>query len=228
MDHERFVLGIGNPGSEYDGTRHNVGFMVLDRVAERRGLTFRRLERRGQDGRKLYSGKVKAFVADGIAGEDASTFALVKPTTYVNLSGDVAGALLRVAERPPTQLFVILDDLNLPLGRLRIRPAGSSGGHNGLKSIEAAVGTRDYPRLRLGIGEPDDSAATGADYVLARFRSEEHDVLSPVLDRAADIVEAWISGASIESLMGVHNGFDARDVSAADGTSENESLEQDL
>ena len=211
MDIARFVMGIGNPGSEYEGTRHNVGFDVLDRVAERRGLTFRRLERRGPDGRKLFGGKVKAHVADGdLAGvDDAVSFTLVKPATYVNLSGDVAGALLRAAEAAPEQLFVVIDDLNLPLGRIRIRPAGSAGGHNGLKSIQAALQSDAYPRLRLGIGEPDERTS-GADFVLARFLPEEVEVLTPVIERAADIVEAWLSGEPLESLMGIHNGYDAR------------------
>ncbi len=216
MDHVRFVLGIGNPGAEYDGTRHNIGFEVLDLLAARMGLTFRRLERKSPDGKKLFSGKVKAHVAEGRIGEDS--FLLIKPLTYVNLSGDVAGPLLRVAEREPDRLFVVLDDLNLPLGRLRIRPAGSAGGHNGLKSIEAALMSQAYPRLRLGIGEPDDSTV---DFVLARFLPEEREVLGPVLDRAVDIVSAWLSGEPTESLMGLHNGFDA--TAAKDGAGDDDS-----
>ncbi|MCA8941219.1 MAG: aminoacyl-tRNA hydrolase [Planctomycetes bacterium] len=204
MDHARIVLGIGNPGPEYEGTRHNVGFEVLDRLAARKGLEFRRLERRGPDGRKLFGGKVKAQVAEGIVGGEK--FLLVKPLTYVNLSGDVAAPLLRAVDRSPDRLFVLLDDLNLPLGRLRIRPAGSAGGHNGLKSIEAALMSQAYPRLRLGIGEPDSPTT---DYVLARFLPGEREVLDPVLDRAVDIVDAWLSGESLDSLMGSHNGFDA-------------------
>lgn len=215
MDHRRFVLGIGNPGPEYDGTRHNVGFEVLDRLAERHKIAFRRLERRGPDGRKLFSGKVKAQVAEGRIGEDA--FLLIKPLTYVNLSGDVAGPILRAADCSPDRLFVALDDLNLPLGRLRIRPAGSAGGHNGLKSIEAALMSQAYPRLRLGIGEPDSSTT---DYVLARFLPGEREVLDPVLDRAVDIVDAWLSGETLDSLMGSHNGFDAAAPSDVDPSDE--------
>lgn len=211
MDYTRFVLGIGNPGPDYEQTRHNVGFDVLDRIAERNGLAFRRLERRAPDGRKLFGGKVKAHVAEGRIGEE--TFLLIKPLTYVNLSGDVAGPLLRAAERSADRLFVVLDDLNLPLGRLRIRPSGSSGGHNGLKSIEAALSTPDYPRLRLGIGEAGESTV---DYVLERFSPAEREVLEPVMDRAADIVGAWLNGETLDSLMGRHNGFDARAQAADD------------
>ncbi|MFO1050704.1 MAG: aminoacyl-tRNA hydrolase [Planctomycetota bacterium] len=183
MDYRKVVLGIGNPGPEYEDTRHNAGFVVLDRVAARSGLTFRRLERRGPDGARSFSGKVKAVVAlqEGGRGLGPDPVLLVKPLTYVNLSGDVAGPLLRAAGLTPESLFVVVDDLNLPLGRIRIRPSGSSGGHNGLKSIEQAMtalcgeiraggqiragggdsATRPldpaaYPRLRLGIGQPAD------------------------------------------------------------------------
>ncbi len=192
MDYRRVVLGIGNPGPEYQDTRHNAGFLVLDRVAERAGVTFHRLERRGPDGARRFGGKVKAHVAllpgspAGTGGERVGDVLLVKPLTYVNLSGDVAGPLLRAAGLGPESLFVVVDDLNLPLGRIRVRPAGSSGGHNGLESIEHALCTREYPRLRLGIGQPDagDPRVTAStpsrdtvDFVLARFLHEEREVL---------------------------------------------------
>jgi len=206
MDFSRVVLGIGNPGPEYAATRHNLGFMVLERLASELGLQFCRLERRGADGRRRFSGKVKAQVAQG-----REPFLLVKPLTYVNLSGDVAGALLRVAELPPQALFVVVDDLDLPLGRIRVRPSGSAGGHNGLKSIEQAIAAPDYPRLRLGIGPSDESSfamdGEAADYVLARFLPEEREVLDLVIERAAAIVREWLAGVDLEDLMGRHNGF---------------------
>lgn len=259
MDHDLVVLGIGNPGPEYHETRHNAGFMVLDHLAARTGVTFSRLERKAPDGAKRFSGKVKAHVAvldvpvpavdpaasgapaSPVGGEAASRgfrrVLLVKPLTYVNLSGDVAGPLLRIAGLPPEALFVVVDDLNLPLGRIRVRPAGSSGGHNGLKSIEQALATPGYPRLRLGIGklavaEPGPSAARGVsagmgdadqvDFVLARFLPEEREVLPSVIERCADVVLEWARGAAVEDLMGRHNSFQA---SAADGSArgENES-----
>jgi hypothetical protein len=114
MGWHNIVLGIGNPGPEYDGTRHNVGFLVLDLLAERLGLRFGRLERHADDGSRRFSGKVKAQVCEG--RRKGRSFLLVKPQTYVNLSGDVAGPLLRHAGRAPDSLFVIVDDLNLPLG----------------------------------------------------------------------------------------------------------------
>ena len=201
MASSRIVLGVGNPGSEYDYTRHNVGFAVLDLVATRRGLTFTRLKRRDADGVRLFGGKVKAMVARDPSPQE--TFLLVKPLSYVNLSGDVAGPLLKRAGLSPESLFVVVDDLNLPLGRIRVRPSGSPGGHGALKSIEAALGSQEYPRLRLGIGQPDGDSSG---YVLAPFLPEEGEVLGPVLECAADAVCDWLDGATVETLMGRYNG----------------------
>ena len=198
MQPQRVVLGVGNPGDEYRDTRHNVGFLVLDRAAERLGSTFRRLDRRALG----LSGKVKAQVAQGAVGPE--TFLLVKPLTYVNLSGDVAGALLRTASLDPESLFVVVDDLNLPLGRIRIRPSGSSGGHNGLRSIEQALGSSEYPRLRLGIGQAEST--TSVEHVLGPFLREERAVIDPAILRAADAVVAWVGGTSLQTLMDRLNG----------------------
>jgi PTH1 family peptidyl-tRNA hydrolase len=204
MSWKRLALGIGNPGAEYEQTRHNAGFMVLDRVAQRLRIPFSRLSREAADGTRLFSGKVKAQVAEGSSPAGAA-FLLVKPSTYVNCSGDVAGALLRHATLAPDSLFVIVDDLNLPLGRIRVRPSGSSGGHNGLRSIEQALGSQEYPRLRLGIGAP---GSTMVDHVLDVFSVQEREVLDPALDRAADAVALWLNGAPIELLMDRYNGHE--------------------
>ncbi|MFK7738820.1 MAG: aminoacyl-tRNA hydrolase [Planctomycetota bacterium] len=231
MGWHRIAIGIGNPGDEYVSTRHNVGFMVLDLLAEKQGLSFARLERKGPDGSKLFSGKVKAQVCEGRSKGRA--FLLAKPQTYVNLTGEVAAPLLRAAKRGPDSLFVIVDDLNLPLGRMRLRPSGSAGGHNGLKSVEQMLQTAAYPRLRLGIGpsvssDPADSSAGSEgdsseghkkpapkaapirgrdwpDFVLAPFLPEEQEVLGRVLVRAADCVQQWLGGADLQSLMGTFN-----------------------
>jgi PTH1 family peptidyl-tRNA hydrolase len=219
MGWHRIVLGIGNPGPEYDKTRHNVGFMVLDLLAERLGLAFARLDRHADDGSRSFSGKVKARVCEG--RRKGRSFLLCKPQTYVNLSGEVAAPLLRHAGRQPDSLFVIVDDLNLPLGRMRIRPSGSAGGHNGLKSIQQLLGTDAFPRLRLGIGQPvGDSEgdppegkpgseglrpANWPDYVLAPFLPEEREVLGRVLARAADCISAWLDGQDLQALMGTYN-----------------------
>lgn len=206
MASSRIVLGIGNPGSEYEDTRHNVGFAVLDLVASRRGLTFTRLKRRDAEGVRLFGGKVKAMVAREPSPQES--FLLVKPLSYVNLSGNVAGPLLQRAGLSPESLFVVVDDLNLPLGRIRVRPSGSPGGHGALKSIEAALGSQEYPRLRLGIGQPDGDSSG---YVLAPFLSEEGEVLGPVLECAADAVCDWLDGATVEALMGRYNGSSTGD-----------------
>ncbi len=198
MNWQRVVLGIGNPGAEYEGTRHNVGFMVLDRVAERLGLTFTRLERRAPDGTRLFGGKVRARIALG-QNDTGEPFVLVKPQTYVNLSGEVAGPFVLGRDLGPEALFVVVDDLNLPLGRIRVRPAGSPGGHNGLRSIEAALGSAEYPRLRLGIGVPQ--SASSVDHVLAPFAKEERGVLGRSLERAADATCEWLWGAGLPGLM---------------------------
>ena len=225
---KRIVLGIGNPGPEYEETRHNAGFMVLDQLASRQGLVFRRLERRGPDGQRRFGGRVKARIAEG-ENRQGAPFLMVKPLTYVNLSGEVAAPLMRFAELSPESLFVVVDDLNLPLGRMRLRPSGSAGGHNGLKSVEQMLQTAAYPRLRLGIGPPvssldSDSSDRGGggssegrqkaevlrgrdwpDFVLAPFLPEEQEVLGRVLVRAADCVLAWLDGADLQSLMGTFN-----------------------
>lgn len=227
MGWHRIALGIGNPGPEYASTRHNVGFMVLDLLAERLGLCFTRLERAGPDGQKHFSGKVKAQVCEG--RRKGKEFLLVKPQTYVNLSGEVAAPLLRHAKRTSDSLFVIVDDLNLPLGRIRIRPSGSAGGHNGLKSVQQMLQTDAYPRLRLGIGPPAPSSNADGDgsegrskavaplqaavlrgrdwpdFVLAPFLPEEREVLSRVLVQAADCTQAWLDGVDLKSLMGTYN-----------------------
>ena len=206
MGWHRIAIGIGNPGAEYESTRHNVGFMVLDLLAERLGLSFARLERRGPDGSKRFSGKVKAQVAEGRS--KGKSFLLVKPQTYVNLTGEVAAPLLRFSRRSPDALFVIVDDLNLPLGRMRLRPSGSAGGHNGLKSVQQMLQTDAYPRLRLGIGPAESGDMPPdqwVDHVLGAFLQDEREVLGPVLERAADAVLAWLDGATVPELMDRYN-----------------------
>jgi PTH1 family peptidyl-tRNA hydrolase len=186
--------------------------MVLDLLAQRLGLEFERLERRADDGSRTFSGKVKARVCEG--SRHGHAFLLVKPLSYVNLSGEVAAALLRHAELGPGSLFVVVDDLNLPLGRIRVRPSGSAGGHNGLESIEQRLGSDAYPRLRLGIGPPAadggeperTNPAAWPDFVLSPFLPEEREVLGRVLGRAADCVRAWLDGVDLNTLMGTYNG----------------------
>jgi PTH1 family peptidyl-tRNA hydrolase len=168
------IIGLGNPGPRYEGTRHNIGFAVVDLLERRFGV-------RPRQGTHPF-----LFSRVGVEGEE---ILLVKPLTYVNRSGVAVRALLQ--SQPGLDLaglLVVVDDVALPFGRLRLRATGSDGGHNGLRSIEAALGSRDYARLRLGVGaqQPGEDLA---DHVLARFSGEEMSTLPDLLQRAADAVE---------------------------------------
>ena len=164
----RLLVGLGNPGREYSGTRHNVGFMVLDRLAAALGVTFR---------------ADKKWQADVASAGDVW---LLKPQTYMNLSGESVGALARFHRIEPDRVLVVLDDMALPLGRLRIRERGSHGGHNGLRSILGHLATQEVPRLRVGIGAPGPDAATG--HVLGRFAVDERPLVEQSLDRAVEAI----------------------------------------
>lgn len=166
------VFGLGNPGKRYASTRHNVGFLVVDELAARHGGDFRRRE-------GLWVTEVERAGA---------SLLLVKPGTYVNRSGAAARAVLEAYGLAPENLLVVVDDVYLPFGRLRLRPGGSAGGHNGLLSIETALQTQAYPRLRVGVGAPD---ATGklVEHVLGEFEAEEREALPASVSRAADAVE---------------------------------------
>ena len=170
----KIVVGLGNPGRQYEGTRHNVGWMVLDRLAERAGLT----------------GRVKARDAAAIVRgrHDGLDLVLVKPTTYMNQSGVAVRKVLARERAPLSDMLVVVDDFALPLGRMRLRERGSAGSHNGLRSIIGELGNQDYARLRVGIGEPSRNAR---DHVLSRFRFDEQQIVERVLDAAADAVEDW-------------------------------------
>jgi PTH1 family peptidyl-tRNA hydrolase len=185
----RLVFGLGNPGREYESTRHNVGFDVMDFLARREGLLFehaRSLER--------YEGP-PAFQCARLHEPDAL---LVKPETFMNRSGTVVSALQRWASTPPESCMVVVDDLDLPLSRLRIRPSGSSGGHNGLESILTSLGTDRFPRLRVGIGRPRTDAAR---HVLARFADEERGAIDRAVAEAAEAVFAWLVDGDLQACM---------------------------
>ena len=166
----RLLVGLGNPGRAYRDTRHNVGFMIVDRLAARARAEFR---------------AEKSWQAEVARAGDV---VLCKPLTYMNLSGQAAQAIGQFYKIEPSQMLVILDDMALPLGKLRLRPSGSSGGHNGLQSLIEHFGTQAIPRLRVGIG-----AAPGVDqavgHVLGRFASEEREPLEQTLDRALAAID---------------------------------------
>ena len=172
----KIVVGLGNPGREYEQTRHNVGWMVLDRLAERAGWTG---HARSRDAAATVQGRFHGL-----------DLVLVKPTTYMNLSGVAVRKVLARQRAPLSEMLVVVDDFDLPLGRMRLRERGSAGTHNGLRSIIGELGNQDFARLRVGIGAPRRQGAA-KDHVLTRFLPDEKRVLDGVLDAAADAVEDW-------------------------------------
>jgi PTH1 family peptidyl-tRNA hydrolase len=190
MSDRYLIVGLGNPGREYDQTRHNVGFRCVDALVQAHGLAF--------DQKK----KSKARTADGlIAGKRVM---IAKPQTFMNLSGTSAQGLAAFYQIPPKNILVILDDLDLPLGTLRIRPNGGSGGHRGLTDIIQRLGTQDFPRIRFGIGRPPGRMDPAA-YVLRRFDQDELPIINPAVDRAIKAVEVWLA-EGIDIAMNRYNG----------------------
>ncbi len=187
----RMVVGLGNPGPQYVATRHNVGFEALDLYAHRLGAEPEPLEVAGR--------RLADFVqADGPIGP----VVLLWPLTYMNLSG---GAVVTALNRfciEPAQTLVLTDDFHLDLGALRVRASGSAGGHNGLASIEECFGTRDYPRLRIGVGAPRGETV---DFVLDTFRPSDDDAVQETLLTASWAAEDWAKGSSVEDLQARYN-----------------------
>jgi PTH1 family peptidyl-tRNA hydrolase len=171
---KKVVVGLGNPGSRYEKTRHNIGWLVLDRLAERSGAAGRAKARDG------------AAAVRGRLGE--TEMVLVKPTTYMNLSGSAVRKVLARERAALEDVLIVVDDMALPFGRLRMRERGSAGGHNGLRSIIDELGTEAFARLRIGIGAPRRGAV---EHVLGDFEHAEQRDLVVVLDAAADAVEEW-------------------------------------
>ncbi len=179
----KMIVGLGNPGPEYARSRHNIGFQVAELLADRHGLTFDRFQKRA----RVAIGWIPA--ADGTAG---SRVLIAKPLTYMNASGQAVGALAAFYRIAPPDILVICDDLDLPVGRIRLRPGGSSGGQKGLQSIIQHLGTDAFPRLRIGIGRPPGQMDP-ADYVLRPFSADQEAEMAFVRPRAADAVEVWLT-----------------------------------
>jgi PTH1 family peptidyl-tRNA hydrolase len=170
----KLVVGLGNPGSQYARTRHNIGWQVVDRLADRAGWAGRGRQR---DAASVVMGRYRSL-----------DLTLVKPLTYMNDSGVAVRKVLARSNAPLVDLLVVADDFALPFGKLRFREGGSHGGHNGLRSIVDELGTEKFSRLRVGIGVPDRGAV---DHVLSTFAPDETARLNELLDAAADAVEAW-------------------------------------
>ena len=190
----KLVVGLGNPGQDYRETRHNVGFLVIDEIAARRRLSDHWREKFGA-----------LQVKTGI-GDDAVI--LAKPLTFVNLSGHAVAALAGFYKIEPPDVFIVTDDVALPLGRLRARRDGGSGGHNGLKSVIEHLGTQAFPRMRVGVGRGDDRDLSN--HVLGRFDASERDVVSAAVLRAADASEMFL-GEGIERVMNAFNAAEKQD-----------------
>jgi PTH1 family peptidyl-tRNA hydrolase len=193
MDAPLVIAGLGNPGREYAGTRHNAGFLVLDRLAARWGLVWEE------------SRRFQARVARVRRG--GRVVWLCEPQTYMNLSGESVGPLLRYHQVPVGGLVVVVDDADLPLGTVRMRPRGSSGGHHGLESVEQQTGSREFARQRLGIGRRVDGAREITGHVLGRFAASERGGLERMLGRAVDQLECW-AAEGVGVAMQRFNGTD--------------------
>jgi len=181
------IIGLGNIGDEYAHTRHNIGFDVVDRLAKNHGATF-------SVDRHAYRAEIR------IKGK---TFVLIKPVTYMNLSGKAVKHHLQAEKLTAAQTLTITDDLALPVGKIRIKPKGSDGGHNGLKSInEHLVGT-EYPRMRIGIGS-DFAKGRQSDYVLGKWKADEEPIIAETIDRAVQAVEEF-GLAGIQNAMNKYN-----------------------
>ena len=185
----KLVVGLGNPGASYRGTRHNVGFDVADLLVARHGLTF-----------ETAPVGPHALMAKWRRADDTALVA--KPLTFMNLSGEAAGSLCRYFKIEIADVLIVCDDVNLPLGKLRLRATGSEGGHNGLRSIAEALGSIEYPRLRVGVGR-GDARRDLADHVTAEFEPDERPGIVVAIARAADAVETWI----LDGLAKTMNSF---------------------
>jgi PTH1 family peptidyl-tRNA hydrolase len=183
------VIGLGNPGRDYKNNRHNIGFMLADRLAARMGAAFGRLES-------------KALVAKG--EQDGQRVILAKPQTFMNLSGQAASSLVRFYKIPLENLLVAYDDVDLPFGVLRLRPGGGSAGQKGMASIIHSLGSEAFPRLRLGIGRPP-GRMEASDYVLQNFSKDQQEQLDVILDRAADAAQVFVT-QGLDAAMNLYNG----------------------
>jgi len=193
MDESALIVGLGNPGSKYAGTRHNAGFLVVNRLAERWGVEWKPSRR--------FRSELARVTREG------QHVWLCQPRTYMNLSGEAVGPLLRYYRVPVSRLMVVVDDADLPLGTVRMRALGSSGGHHGLESLERGVGGKGFGRQRVGVGRGADTGRELADYVLAGFEPDERDLIERVVVRAADQLECWLADG-VRAAMNRFNGME--------------------
>jgi len=185
------IVGLGNPGRQYARSRHNAGFMVLDRLAKRWQTAWR--------SEKRFSARLARVERNG------KKLILCQPQTFMNCSGQAVAAVVGFRKIATEQVLVAVDDADLSFGELRLRPGGSSGGHHGLESVEQHLGTRAYARQRIGIGRDDPAGWQITGYVLSPFRSAEQELLEKVLQKACDQIECWLAGG-VSQAMNQFNG----------------------
>lgn len=184
------LVGLGNPGREYAETRHNVGFLALDLLASRKNLALNRLKYRALTDNAVFSN---------------TRVLLMKPQTYMNLSGEAVGEAARFFRIPPERILVISDDTDLPVGKLRVRRQGSAGGHNGLKSLISHLGSEKFPRVKIGVGNKPHPDYDMADWVLGRFSAAERPLMQAALAQAADAAELILT-QGLDEAMSRYNG----------------------
>jgi PTH1 family peptidyl-tRNA hydrolase len=184
------IVGLGNPGRDYAKTRHNAGFLLVEKLADNWSASW--------TAEKKFSSRLARDERGG------SRFVLCQPQTFMNASGEAVRALADYFRLPPEKILLVVDDADLPFGEIRLRSSGSSGGHHGLESVEEQLGTRDFSRLRIGIGRKDDSRQI-TNYVLGKFAENETDLLEKVLSRCAEQTECWAS-EGIAKAMSQFNG----------------------
>jgi PTH1 family peptidyl-tRNA hydrolase len=178
MNGVKLIVGLGNPGSEYAHTRHNIGFEVIDRLAEHYRI-------------KLERSKFNALIGKGRIG--AETVLLMKPLTYMNASGEAVGPLVHFYKLAPDDLLVIHDDIDLPVGKIRLRAKGTSGGHNGMKSVIRSLGTETFARIKIGVGRPQHTQRAVISHVLHGFSPAERELIDNAVCRAADAAVLWLA-----------------------------------
>jgi PTH1 family peptidyl-tRNA hydrolase len=178
------IVGLGNPGRQYESTRHNIGFRIADRLAQTLDLKFTRQQN-------------NAFIASGLRGE--SKLILAKPQTFMNLSGSSVSGLVRFYKVPPANLLVCCDDIDLPFGSIRLRASGGSAGQRGMQSVLDSLGTHEVPRLRFGVGRPP-GRMDPADYVLGGFDAREEDAVPEIVDKAVQAVLTFIDRGLPEAM----------------------------
>lgn len=186
------ITGLGNPGQKYKSTRHNVGFMALDKIAKKLSVKVSKVKFKGLFGSTNYKGE---------------KVLLLKPHTYMNRSGEGVKDIISFYKIPPENLIVIYDDMDLPLGKIRVRPKGSSAGHNGIKSIIYQLSSENFARVRIGIGKPPENFET-ANYVLGKFNDTEKEIIEKAIDAAADAALVIVE-KGIQDAMNRFNSFGA-------------------